>query len=139
MEWNIPKGERTYLGELAAKQAEYAALPIVFWPRPPQWINYVEAVTLYPFGKYLVNSIIQTVPSTFLTVISSALGGFGFARRQARLRNALFILVLSMLMVPRVVTTIPTFIVFLDGMEKGRIVEVPAKSVEEDLVEIIER
>jgi hypothetical protein len=34
---------------------------------------------------------------------------------------------------------IPTFIVFMDGLEKGRIVEVPAKSVEEDLVEIIER
>jgi hypothetical protein len=34
---------------------------------------------------------------------------------------------------------IPTFIVFVDGLEKGRIIEVPAKSVEEDLVEIIER
>jgi len=34
---------------------------------------------------------------------------------------------------------IPTFIVFVDGLEKGRIVEVPAQSVEEDLVEIIER
>lgn len=34
---------------------------------------------------------------------------------------------------------IPTFIVFVDGLEKGRIVEVPQKSVEEDLVEIIER
>jgi len=34
---------------------------------------------------------------------------------------------------------IPTFIVFMDGLEKGRIIEVPAKSVEEDLVEIIER
>lgn len=34
---------------------------------------------------------------------------------------------------------IPTFIVFVDGLEKGRIVEVPQKSVEEDLVEIIEK
>jgi len=34
---------------------------------------------------------------------------------------------------------IPTFIVFVDGLEKGRIIEVPQKSVEEDLVEIIER
>jgi hypothetical protein len=34
---------------------------------------------------------------------------------------------------------IPTFIVFVNGLEKGRIVEVPQKSVEEDLVAIIER
>jgi hypothetical protein len=34
---------------------------------------------------------------------------------------------------------IPTFIIFIDGLEKGRIIEVPTKSVEEDLVEIIER
>lgn len=34
---------------------------------------------------------------------------------------------------------IPTFIVFIDGLERGRIVEVPKKSIEEDLVEIIER
>ena len=39
----------------------------------------------------------------------------------------------------RDIPKIPTFIVFVDGLEKGRIIEVPAKSVEEDLVEIIEK
>jgi len=39
----------------------------------------------------------------------------------------------------RDIPKIPTFIVFMDGLEKGRIIEVPAKSVEEDLVEIIEK
>ncbi len=34
---------------------------------------------------------------------------------------------------------LPTFIVFINGLEKGRIVEVPQKSIEEDLIEIIER
>jgi thiol-disulfide isomerase/thioredoxin len=34
---------------------------------------------------------------------------------------------------------IPTFIVGVDGVEKGRIVETPAKSVERDLVDILIR
>ena len=34
---------------------------------------------------------------------------------------------------------IPTFIVLVDGIEKGRIIETPAKSVEADLVEILSR
>ncbi len=37
------------------------------------------------------------------------------------------------------IVKIPTFIVSVDGAEKGRIVEAPVKSVEADLAEIIER
>ncbi len=34
---------------------------------------------------------------------------------------------------------IPTFIVLVDGLEKGRIIETPTKSVEQDLVDILNR
>jgi hypothetical protein len=34
---------------------------------------------------------------------------------------------------------LPTFIVTLDNQEKGRIIETPVKSVEEDLFDIINR
>ncbi len=34
---------------------------------------------------------------------------------------------------------LPTFVIYVDSREKGRIVEVPAKSVEEDLVEVLSR
>jgi len=34
---------------------------------------------------------------------------------------------------------VPTFIIFIDGREKGRIIETPTKSVEEDLLDIINR
>lgn len=34
---------------------------------------------------------------------------------------------------------VPTFIIYLDGQEKGRIIETPTKSVEEDLWDIINR
>jgi thiol-disulfide isomerase/thioredoxin len=37
------------------------------------------------------------------------------------------------------IVKIPTFIVSIDGAEKGRIIEAPVKTVEQDLVDIIEK
>ncbi len=93
-------------------QAEYMRYPIVIWPDSPVWSNYATAIFDYPFMKYFWNSVIVALPSTLLTVFSSALAGFGFARHNAPLKRLLFVLVLAMMMVPRMVTVIPTFILF---------------------------
>lgn len=93
-------------------QDEYTSYPIRLFPTVAHWQNYYLAVFKYPFLKHTVNSLLMAVPSTILTVLSSSLGGFGFARHRAPLKNVMFILVLSMLMVPRMVTTIPTFMLF---------------------------
>ena len=93
-------------------QDEYLSPRATFWPEVPMWRNYYEAVFEYPFLKHTVNSLMIALPSTILTVLSSSLAGFGFARHRAPLKNVLFVLVLSMLMVPRMVTTIPNFILF---------------------------
>jgi multiple sugar transport system permease protein len=93
-------------------QSEYMRYPVVIFPPLPQWHNYPTALLEYPFFKYAWNSVVIAVPSTILTVFSSSLAGFAFARHNAPYKRALFILVLSMMMVPRMVTVIPTFILF---------------------------
>ena len=91
---------------------EYARYPIAILPAVPQWRNYYTAVIEYPFARYALNTLIIALPSTLLTVFSSALAGFAFARHNAPGKNLLFILVVSMMMVPRMVTVIPTFVLF---------------------------
>ena len=93
-------------------QSEYTSYPITFLPTAAHWENYFRAVFEYDFVAKAWNTLQIAVPSTILTVLSSALAGFGFARHRAPLRNVLFVLVLSMLMVPRMVTIIPTFMLF---------------------------
>jgi multiple sugar transport system permease protein len=93
-------------------QTEYMRYPITILPNETQWRNYYTAIIEYPFLKYTWNTLLIAVPSTLLTVISSALAGFGFARHEAAGKRLLFVLVISMLMVPRMVTVIPTFILF---------------------------
>ncbi len=92
--------------------SEYARYPLSIFPEVAQWGNYYTAVIEYPFMRYTLNSLMIALPSTLLTVFSSALAGFGFARHNAPYKNVLFVLVLSMLMVPRMVTVIPTFVFF---------------------------
>ncbi|MDF1516024.1 MAG: carbohydrate ABC transporter permease [Anaerolineae bacterium] len=87
--------------------------PIVIFPRIPQFINYITAMDAqYKFFKLAGNTLKIALPSTVFTVCSSAMSGYAFARLKAPGKKLLFILVLSMLMVPRMVTQIPNFILF---------------------------
>jgi multiple sugar transport system permease protein len=95
------------------KEVEYSAYPIVWLPNPPQWENFIKAVTIIPFFKYAGHSLFLATTSAVLTTFSSALVGFGFARYTGvKARNGLFIFVLSMIMVPAMVTLIPRFVLY---------------------------
>jgi ABC-type glycerol-3-phosphate transport system permease component len=92
--------------------AEFRAYPITILPRTPIWGNYYDALTLVPFFVYAGRSLWLASMYTILVVISSAFAGFGFARHRAPGRNALFILVVAMVMVPQIVTIIPQFMLY---------------------------
>lgn len=86
--------------------------PPVWWPNPIKWQNYVRAVTVFPFPLYARNTLTICILSMLGQTISSSLCAYGFARIQWRLREPLFILVLSTMMLPYQVTQIPLYIVF---------------------------
>ncbi|MFN8486653.1 MAG: carbohydrate ABC transporter permease [Caldilineaceae bacterium] len=88
--------------------------PIEWLPHPPQWDNFSKAVNYpgFPFSLYLWNSIYYAVSVTIGTALSCAAVGYGFARLRFPGRNFLFYLTLSTLMIPGIVTFIPTFILF---------------------------
>jgi multiple sugar transport system permease protein len=92
--------------------AEFRAYPITILPRTPIWDNYYDALTVVPFFVYAGRSLLLASLYTILVVISSAFAGFGFARHRAPGRNALFILVVAMVMVPQIVTIIPQFMLY---------------------------
>jgi len=74
--------------------------------------NYLEVFRTIPFFTYLKNTLIVTVSVVTGTVISSSLCAFAFAFCRVPYRNGLFYGVLATLMLPPVVTLIPTFILF---------------------------
>ena len=95
------------------KNTEYLTYPIQFLPAVPQWGNYLDALTKFNFFKYARNSIFLATTYATLTVITSAMAGFAFARfRGVPGRTRLFSIVVSLLIIPATVTQIPQFVVF---------------------------
>lgn len=88
------------------------AWPPVWIPREILWNNFIKAWNYAPFTVYLKNTLLITVCNTLGTVLSSSLVGYGFARLRFPGRDALFLLVLSTMMLPGVVTLIPMFVVY---------------------------
>ncbi len=80
-------------------------------PDPVRWESYQETVTVMPFGRFYVNSIIQAASVTVLQLLTASLAAFAFARLRFRGRDLLFLLYLATMMIPFPVTMIPNFII----------------------------
>ncbi len=81
-------------------------------PNPVAWGNFAEAWNALPFGAMVLNSVFVTTLAMVGELASAALVAYGFARFQFRFRNALFLLMLSSMMLPWVVTLIPGFLIW---------------------------
>ncbi len=101
---------------------------------PPKWIpqpivlsNYPEAFRAVDFDRYFWNTLYVTLASTAGTLLTASLAAFAFARLRFPLRGPLFGVVLSTIMLPGIVTLIPTFILFraLDWIDTFKPLVVP--------------
>ncbi len=87
------------------------AFPPQWIPKPAMWSNYKAALfDVVPFMSYFKNTVIITVGATVGDVIMSAVAAYSFARLRWPGRNILFMLTLATLMLPNIVTVIPTFL-----------------------------
>lgn len=88
--------------------------PIQWLPDPVRWSNFPEAMEYpgFPFVRFLGNSIYYAGFVTIGTVISCAVVAYGFARLRFPGRDVLFVITVSTMMIPGIVTFIPTFVLF---------------------------
>lgn len=87
-------------------------LPPRWIPNPIRWQNYPEALTAQPFLRFFLNTLTITFFATLGTVLTASMAAYGFARLRFPLRGFWFGVVISTLMLPSIVTLIPTFILF---------------------------
>lgn len=85
--------------------------PIKWIPDPVLWTNYVEVFTLVPLARYALNSLIVAGSATLGAVLSSSLVAFSLSRLSWPGRSLVFMMVLGTMMLPSVVTLVPTFII----------------------------
>ncbi|MDI1460838.1 carbohydrate ABC transporter permease [Catellatospora sp. KI3] len=93
-------------------KAEWVAIPAEVLPDTFQWGNFTRALTEINFPAYLGNSLFLSFLYAILVTMSSAAVGFGFARLRGHGKRPLFLLLLSTMMLPQILTLIPTYVLF---------------------------
>jgi ABC-type glycerol-3-phosphate transport system permease component len=94
------------------RSGEVFIVPIQWIPSDPQWKNYVEIFTLLPLARFILNTALVTALGTTGSVLSALVVGFSLARLRWPGRNVIFAVLLATMMLPAVVTLIPTFVLY---------------------------
>ncbi len=92
--------------------SQMAVWPPVWIPVPLRWDNFWTAWTAGDFGLYFLNTSIITILATIGQLLTASMAAFGFARLRFPGREFFFGILLATLMLPSVVTLIPTFVLF---------------------------
>lgn len=90
--WMITGSLKTY--------NEITANPVVWWPSTIQWSNYTEALAVAPFDIFFKNTVIVCIANTVITLFTTILASFAFARLKFKGQKVLFVLLLATLMIP---------------------------------------
>lgn len=93
-------------------EAAVFEMPPRWLPRAVQWSNYAQALTAFPFWRYLANTLFLCGMNVGGSLLSSALPAYAFARLTFRGRELLFGLMLATIMLPAQATMLPVFLLF---------------------------
>jgi multiple sugar transport system permease protein len=111
-------------------RAEVFTFPPILIPPEPRWENFARVFEAFPFLKFARNSLFVTVSVTIFQTLTSAMAAYAFSRLRFPGRDRLFLLYLGTLMVPSVVTLIPSYILmterFLGWVDTYKALIIPA-------------
>ncbi len=89
---------------------EIMASPFMWLPpKSVRWSNYVEAWNRAGMGRYVLNTVIVTIPSVLGTLLISNLAAFALAFYRFRLNKAVLILFVAGMLIPFQMLMIPVF------------------------------
>jgi len=93
---------------------QYLALrvPIVWIPPEFVWSNYTDPFRYFPFLAYFRNTLFVALGNVAGHILVSSMVAFGFARIRFWGRDAIFLLLLSTMMLPGQVTLIPLYLIW---------------------------
>lgn len=95
------------------KQANLVyTIPPEWLPMPVDWDNYREIWSASNIVTGITNSAIVSLTVLIMSTFTSTMVAFSFAKLHFPMKNALFVMLLSTMMVPGVVLLVPQFIIY---------------------------
>ena len=112
--WIIP-----FLGVFLASIRPFSEVEFGWWNIQPFHIdlhNFVDAWTGktsgVPLSGAMLNSLIVSVPATFLPIFVSALAAYSFARFRSKTKDLLFVVLVLLQTIPQQMVIVPIFFLF---------------------------
>ncbi|MFP7285895.1 carbohydrate ABC transporter permease [Shouchella clausii] len=99
--WMVTTSLKTYL--------ESMQIPPTIWPETWRFDNFSRVFESADFLRYYANTIVVTVLRTGAQLFLCSMAAYAFARLNFPFKNTLFLLMLSVLMVPMQVILIPNY------------------------------
>jgi multiple sugar transport system permease protein len=91
-------------------EGELRQSPPTWWPQSPSWDNYTQLFDRLNFGIYFFNSTVVAVTVTLGNLLFCSMLGYALAMLEFKGKRALFVLVMTTLLIPGVVTFVPLFV-----------------------------
>ena len=98
------KGQAAYNAEMTPR----------FITLSPMFENYLTVFREVPLLKYLANTVIYTLVTTFVMLVVTVLAAFAFAKLEFKGKNAVFVLFLALMMIPSELVIITNFVTITD-------------------------
>jgi len=90
----------------------YSQENLLFIPSEIRINNYYDALSILPFHKFFINTLIYSMSATFGSLLSCTVVAYGFARYEFSKRNLLFWILLCTMILPGIVFMVPMFLMF---------------------------
>jgi multiple sugar transport system permease protein len=112
--WIIP-----FLGVFLASIRPFSEVQFGWWNIQPFHLdlhNFVDAWTGQtsgaPLGNAMLNSLIVSLPATFIPIFVAALAAYSFARFRSRTKDLLFVVLVLLQTIPQQMVIVPVFFLF---------------------------
>nr|WP_317283397.1 carbohydrate ABC transporter permease [uncultured Sellimonas sp.] len=90
---------------------ESMKIPPTILPEHLDWESYKYVFDVLPFAKIYLNTIIVTLLTVLFQVAFCTMAAYGFARIEFPFKNAIFMILLAILMVPGQIFLIPQYLI----------------------------
>ena len=90
---------------------ESMQIPPVIFPKSFAPVNYATALAILPFSSFYFNTVVSTIVIVGGQVILCSMAAYAFARIDFPCKNVLFLVVLSVLMVPSQIFLLPQYLI----------------------------
>lgn len=99
------------IGSSLKNMTQIFALPPVWFPNPIVWQNYLDSLQAMPFGRAYWNSFYITIIVVVCQLFTGSMAAYAFAKLRFKGSEALFLMFLATMMIPKQVTMIPLYLI----------------------------